>query len=647
MNLKAIKVIRVFSFLVFLAASLASAWVKGSEPQVWNVQPWETVNVGDFSGTNPAGGKLLPLKLAAPRNGVSSGYVVVTRDGEALSGLNAKVSDFTQVGGGGRIAAAQAQVRVAEIAARNHSWMPISRFDRLVEKLPVDVAVVDPSKIKLKNFTPQSTAPVATAPLWVTVRVPSNTPKGSYASTLTIAAQGMRPQAVALELTVYDWVMPNPAEFNIRTIGWMNPEALAKHYEIPLWSERHFELMGQSMERMLELGSRHAIIDVGQNFPARDNSDTMIKWVKQPNGAYTYDFTIFDKYCDLVAAKIGKPFPLRLNLWRGPRNGGGGESTDYMHTRVLELDAASGETKVLEGPTKLGSDEMKAFWQPVMNEIKARLEKRGWMDVTSIGWMCYSGGMTTALSGMVDSIWPGAKWSDVTHGRVLRYKLPDGTYASLISGSTVWNEGTLAAYNKWTSGPYPRQYASILKSDTAFCTHARNQYNERNTPLLVTVRSKHEEALFKGNQGLECVGADHFPFRNQKGAPRAGAWSSFAQGPANATLALLGAGVDGLLGTERFEAMREGIQSAEAIASIQMAINEKRIAGALLDRANKLLDDRAKAYVASANYQDYTMGGKQQKRHVGVVREKYIDNALVLDAALFDLASEVGAAAKR
>ncbi len=628
-----------------LVLAFAGVMAPAAPVQVWNVERWQTVSAGDFSGANPAMGSPRPVALMAARNGVCSGFVVVTRDGEAIGKLRAVAGDLAQANGAGRISADRIQVRVAAPVNRQQSWMPAERYDRLREKLPVDVPAVDLAKLQSRSFKPRVAATVATAPLWVTVRVPAEARPGHYAGVLTVTADGLAAVRVPLELTVHDWLMPDPRDFQVRTIGWMNPEALAKHYAIELWSERHFELMGQSMTRMLELGSRHLAIDVGQNFPARDNADTMIKWVKRPDGKYGYDFTLFDRYCDLAAQKIGKPFPLRLNLWRGPRNGGGGEATDYPHTRVLAIDPATKQSAALEGPTKLGSPEMKAFWQPVMDELRARLEKRNWFEVTGIGWMCYCGGMTKDLAGMVDEIWPGARWTDVTHGRVLRYQLPkEGAFARIISGSTVWNEGTLGAYEKWSAGPYPRQYANLFKPDTAFCTHARNQYRESSVPLLWTLRTKHEEAVFKGNQGLECVGADHFPFKDARGAYRAGVWSAFAQGPANATLALLGAGDDGLLGTERYEAMREGIQLCEALVFIQKAIEAGSVSGDLLTRANRLLDDRAKAFVGCLLYEEVDARGRKERRQSGVDFEKYDKLIRPFDAALFDLAGEVARA---
>ncbi|HOX06099.1 MAG TPA: hypothetical protein PK280_06835 [Planctomycetota bacterium] len=594
------------SVMIGCLALWLGAAALGAEPagavQVWNVEPWQTVSAGDFSGANPAMKALKPIELLAPRNGVASGFVVLSRDGAAIKGLKASVGDLAQAGGKGSIPAARIQVRFADLARPETSFMPPQRFDRLLEAAPAEVPALAAKPVKGEakmNFAPKNTAPVAIVPTWVTVRVPADAAPGDYEGRLSLEADGLAATAVPVRVKVYDWQLPEPKDFRVRTIGWTNPEAIAKHYGVELWSEKHFELMGRSMERMLELGSRQLIIDVTRYYPSRDNADTMIKWIKQPDGSYKYDFTLFDRYCDLAEKKLGKPFPVRLNMWRGPRNGGGGESTDYPHSRVLVLDPGTKEVTELMGPTKLGSEEMKAFWKPVMDEIRVRLEKRGWMDVAGPNWMCYCGGMTKELASMMKSIWPDVRGLDVTHGRQLKYPTLDGSIVPVFVQSTVWNEGTLDPYKKWTAGPYPRQYAGRFQPGIAHCTHGRCQYRERSWPSLWTLHTKHEEALMKGNDGLECVGADHFPIKDAKGRWRDGDWSAFAQGPENATLAILGAGDAGPLGTERFEAMREGIQLCEAMIFIQKALEAKKLSGDLEARANKVLDDRAKAMVAA------------------------------------------------
>jgi hypothetical protein len=233
---------------------------------------------------------------------------------------------------------------------------------------------------------------------------------------------------------------------------------------------------------------------------------------------------------------------------------------------------------------------------------------------------------------------------DVTHSRVTRYPtLEKGTFVPVFVQSTVWNEGSLDAYAKWTSGPYPRLYAGKFDPATAWCSHARVQYREYNWPALWTLRTKHEEVILKGNDGIECLGADHFPIKDSRGRYRTGDWSAFAQGPENGTMAILGAGDGGPIGSERFEAMREGIQLCEAMIFIQKALESKTLAGDLADRANKLLDDRARAMAAALK----PVGAKDKMQ---VDMAEYAKGARDRDDALYALAADAarhGAADKR
>ncbi|MDD4890602.1 MAG: hypothetical protein PHU85_11825 [Phycisphaerae bacterium] len=623
--------------LAAAAATRPDAPAVPAAVQVWNCEPWQTVSVGDFSGANSLIGSLKPVDLIAGRNGVASGCAVVTRNGGPIVNLRAVAGDLTQSGGGqGRIAAGQVRVRFADLARQGQSWAPPQRFDRLLDKAPGEVPAVDPKKLASKSFTPRSTDAVATVPVWVTVRVPANASPGDYEGTLSIEVEGLASKAltVPIKLRVYDWRMPDPKDFRVRTLGWMNPEALAKHYGVPLWSDKHFDLMGKSMELMLELGSRHIQINVTKGYPAQDNADTMIKWVKQADGSFKYDLTLFDKYCDLTAKKIGKPFPVRLNIWHGP---GDRPKGDHPQRPVIAIASAGGEASELPIPAALGSEEDRAFWKPVIGEVRARMEKRGWADATGCNWINYCGIMVNPkLIDMVKEFWPEHRWTDVDHGRAREMPTTQkGVTVPIFVQSTVWNEGTLDAYRNWKNGPYPRKYAGWFNPGSAFCSQARQQYNE-GSPLW-TLRTKHEEAILKGNDGLDMVGADMFPGKDSRGRYVPGEWSWAAQGPRNGTKTILGAGDEGSIGTERFEAMRAGIQLCEAMVFIQKALEAKKLGGDLEAKANKVLDDRAKALVAASKIVD----AKQKFSPWRIDLDEYAKDSFRRDSELFAMAAEV------
>jgi hypothetical protein len=102
-------------------------------------------------------------------------------------------------------------------------------------------------------------------------------------------------------------------------------------------------------------------------------------------------------------------------------------------------------------------------------------------------------------------------------------------------------------------------------------------------------------------------------------------------------LAVLGAGDAGPVGSERFEAMREGIQLCEAMVFIQKAIEAKKLGGDLEARANKVLDDRARAMTACLKPTGYRGG-------VYVDVEDYGKGARERDDLLLATAAEVARA---
>jgi hypothetical protein len=180
-------------------------------------------------------------------------------------------------------------------------------------------------------------------------------------------------------------------------------------------------------------------------------------------------------------------------------------------------------------------------------------------------------------------------------------------------------------------------YAGWFNPATAFCSQARDQIRA-GVPLW-TLRTKHEEVILKGNDGIDMLGADMFTVKDRRGyAP--GQWTYAAQGPTHSDMAILGAGDDGPIGSQRFEAMREGIQLCEAMVFIQKAIEGKKLSGDLADKANKALDDRARVMTAHTVWPVK----KEWWNGPALNLESYAREAFQRDSELYAMAAEVGKA---
>jgi len=245
------------------------------------------------------------------------------------------------------------------------------------------------------------------------------------------------------------------------------------------------------------------------------------------------------------------------------------------------VDPKTNKVEPMDQPAPIGDADSYKFWKPVLDEIRARLEKRGWADVCGPNWHQYCGGPTPKCVTMMKKIWPDVRWTDMDHGR--RYSFagenPEDKTDTFVQ-STVWNEGDLTM----------RGYKNGLKPGVAFCGHARDRHREWSD--LWAIRGIAEEQIMKGNHGADPIGADLWPAQ-VKGRIISGNWANAALGPGNCTRAFLAPGPDGAIGTERFEALREGIQIAETILFIQDALNAGKLDAELAKRANEVLDERS------------------------------------------------------
>ena len=96
------------------------------------------------------------------------------------------------------------------------------------------------------------------------------------------------------------------------------------------------------------------------------NEQSMIRWIKQADGTFTHDFSVFDRYLELVAKTIGKPSLLRVNCWGEVTSKDGKLSPNGVRT-VSRLDPASGVVEPMEQPCP-GTEESYQFWKPVLDQ---------------------------------------------------------------------------------------------------------------------------------------------------------------------------------------------------------------------------------------------------------------------------------------
>ena len=111
-----------------------------------------------------------------------------------------------------------------------------------------------------------------------------------------------------LEVNVLKRTLPNPKNWALHLDLWQNPYAVARYYQVPLWSQEHFDLLYPIMKMLADVGQRAitaSIMHKPWNGQTEDHFDSMITRIKRIDGSWSYDYAVFDKWVTFMMDKVG------------------------------------------------------------------------------------------------------------------------------------------------------------------------------------------------------------------------------------------------------------------------------------------------------------------------------------------------------
>ncbi len=600
---------------------------------------------------------LRPMRIAAVRSGWFSGQVVLGTTWQ-IDRLSARMGELRLAGGEAVIPAADVAVRyglpggqpMAQLGGSVYggpSGTPLAvlsrRLENLVEELPGPVPVRPQTeklneKLRLSWGLPGKPVPAAVVPIWVSVHVPGQVPPGTYRGMLTVEATlsragqaappgrlggadggspvgagAMKPfdAVVPVEVEVFDWTLPNVPDYVSELSAYQSPDTLAAWYNVPLWSKRHWELIEQSV-RLIAAAGNHTIIIPLLSKEQVGNEESYVYWVRQRDGSFQYDTSVMDRHLDVYL----KHHPLRqieavcLIVWgnAGVASGNPYQKDKYdsdgvpKQTRgsftVTMVDAETGAKSDMPLPP-IGSREYEAFWRPVLEKVRADLEKRSLAGKMLLGMPADPHPAVPAVAAF-HRILPSAGWFVGNHPGASRLR-----YDPTDQSKFVPVEHVERVYTGALPDPAEKRDFGWRRAQRAL---AFNRYGFSPLclypdPSVWAFRMLMEADLASGHRGAGRIGADYWQMPGIKYSSGGGgtfyaryADSAIGQtGMASNCAALLGAGPEGPVSTARFENLREGIQTAEAVVFLEKALLDGRITGPLADRCWRAIDERINA----------------------------------------------------
>ena len=604
---------------VRLTASGPGAVSSARRPEglrVWNASVLASDYTTDFG--NPAEG-FGPIEIRGARGGVFSGKIIVGSN-KPIRGLKATAEDLKgpvpaprgSAVAGATIPAAQVRIRYGLPWGFEYQVMPYAgnptpwpsgaeMFGCLADAPPAEV----PVRVPVNRTWPRkesSAQPGAVVPIWITVRVPADAKAGRYSGALTIEAEGEKPIRVPVELTVADWTIHAPQDHRAWAELIQSPDTLAMEYKAPLWSDKHFDLIGQSFKLLADSGSRIVYVPL----ICEDNqghAETMVRWIKKGESQYEFDFTPMEKYLDAAEKNLGPPKIIVLYAWEVYMLQKGKIATGAAHAgeqenifKVLQekgvdidkgpivtvLDPATGKTENVMLP-KYGEAPSKALWQGLYAELLKRMKARGREKAL--------------MFGMINDAWPTKE--EVAFLNDLLPGTPWVAHAHFGAGPSVYGIAPTGYTNKvWAiEAPGERGLTGWNRPDLLARYNRAPDFDAN----PISAWRNYGEYCIAGNQrGVGRLGADFWKVILDKQGDRAG--RIYARYPhanwrnLDIYTSLLAPAPQGPAATPRYVNLVEGLQECEARIFLEKTLGDAKLQAALGEdlarRCRDCLEDR-------------------------------------------------------
>ena len=210
-------------------------------------------------------------------------------------------------------------------------------------------------------------------PIWMNVSVPSNTKPGTYKGTITVSGKDFKPMTLKVEIAVLNRTLPDPKDWKFHLDLWQNPYAVARYYNVPLWSKEHFDAMLPIMKMLANAGQKvitTTIMYKPWNGQTQDPFYSMVFRMKKMDGSWSFDYTVFDRWVEFMMNEVG--ITQQINCYTMIPWALSFDYFDQASNSIAFVKAKPGE--------KAYSD----YWTVFLKDFARHLRDKGWFGKTTI-----------------------------------------------------------------------------------------------------------------------------------------------------------------------------------------------------------------------------------------------------------------------
>lgn len=214
--------------------------------------------------------------------------------------------------------------------------------------------------------------------LWIEIDIPEDMAAGKYELPIEVAlvdsivSRGVgEPEIVAKTSVTIEIIAATLPEQTLKRTEWFHADSLAHYYNVPVWSQRHWEIVENFAKAAVKGGINMLLTPVFT--PPLDTAiggerlTTQLVGVKRTNGRYSFNFKLLDRWIDMCD-RVGIKYLEISHLF-----------TQWGATHAPKIMATvDGEYKKLFGwETDAHGEEYKKFMRSFLKALIKHMKARG------------------------------------------------------------------------------------------------------------------------------------------------------------------------------------------------------------------------------------------------------------------------------
>jgi hypothetical protein len=208
--------------------------------------------------------------------------------------------------------------------------------------------------------------------VWVSIDIPNKVKPGIYTGTIIANAEGDVSLTFNIKLKVSSFTLPPPSDWSYHLDLWQNPYSVARYHRVKPWSQEHWILLKPVIQMLADAGQKCITTTITHDpwlSQTYDPYESMVKWIKNNDGSWSFDYSIFDQY---VKFCMSLGITKQINCY----------SLTSWGDQFRYFDEKSGNYRYIKA--KLGTNTFDDLWSPFLKDFVLHLKKLQWIDITAI-----------------------------------------------------------------------------------------------------------------------------------------------------------------------------------------------------------------------------------------------------------------------